>query len=198
MDLSLKTKRILALCVCCVLLAIAIYQNIRHDDSDINVNSEKSDDSAEDVIFVQDYNSEQTGNISGDSSVSEEPVTGIDCDSPVDYIAGLRIEREANRSEYTEDCMAIIENTESSQSDVLSAQDKILSVNSMIENEDALESALKNRGYEDVFVEFSDEGNVDVVLVAKNVSESEIETIATVIYSESGISSESLTVSSVY
>lgn len=196
--MSLKVKRILALCVCCALLAIAIYQNIRHDDSDSKVNAEGNKDTLEDVIFVQDYNSEETGNIGDGSSVSTEFATGVDCDSPVDYIAGLRIEREAVRSEYTEDCMSVIEDDKSSESDVLSAQDKILSVNSMIENEDLLESALKNRGYEDVFVEYGDEGNIDVVLIAENITSSEIDAIASVIYSETGVSSECLTVSSVY
>jgi len=192
--MSLKVKRILALCVCCVLLAAAIYQNIRQDDTDNDVNAGTGDvNQTEDVIFVQDYNSEQAGTTDG-----EGVPTGVECGDPIEYIAGLRIEREAERSAFTEECIAIIEDTSSSETDVLNAQDDIIAVNSVTESEDLLESALKSRGYEDVFVEYSDEGFIDIVLVAENVTESEIETISAVVYSEIEVSPEFLTVSSVY
>ncbi|MBE7065326.1 MAG: SpoIIIAH-like family protein [Ruminococcaceae bacterium] len=188
--MSLKVKRILALCVCCVLLAAAIYQNVRHDGVESGADS---GDESEDVVFVQDYNSEEADSILGDGVP-----TGVKCDNALDYIAGLRIEREADRSAYTEECLAIIDDTSSTESEILSAQDEILTVNSITECEDALESALKNRGYDDVYVGFGDDGFIDVVLVAENITQSEVETIATVVYSQTEISPEYLTVSSVY
>ncbi|MBQ8164416.1 MAG: SpoIIIAH-like family protein [Clostridia bacterium] len=197
--MSLKVKRILALCVCCVLLAAAIYQNIRTDDTNSGADVDSTiSESSEDVIFVQDYNSEEAGNIDGEQANTDVDLTGIKCDSPLDYIAGLRIEREAYRSALTEECMSIIESTSSSDAEVSIAQDEILAVNSMTETEDLLESALKSRGYEDVFAEYNDDGCIDIVLIAKNISESEIETITSMVYSESGVTSEYLTVSSVY
>lgn len=196
--MSLRVKRILALCVCCVLLAAAVYQNIRtSDDGDLDVAVTDSENS-EEVMFVQDYNSEEAGNIEEEQASAEETFTGIKCDSPLDYIAGLRIEREAYRSSFTEECMAVIDSPESSDAEVLVAQDEILSVNTMTETEDSLETALKSRGYEDVFAEYNDDGYLDIVLVAKNITDSEIDTIASMVYTESGISSECISVSSVY
>ena len=189
--MSLKMKRILALFVCCALLAAAIYQNVRSSDDDDAV--AKEDGLTEDVILVQDYNSEETGDLNGDSVA-----TGVLCSDPAGYIAGLRIEREAERSAYTEECLAIIENVSSGESEVLQAKDDILSVNSVIESETSLESALKNRGYEDVFVEYNEDGYVDIVLIAKNITESEIDMIASVVNDEVEVTSEYITVSSVY
>lgn len=188
--MSLKVKRILALLFCCVLLAAAIYQNVRSDDVDEMVNS---DENSKDVIFVQDNNSEETGTAEDDAVA-----TGVLCGDPVGYVTGLRIEREAERSAYTEECMAVIENISSAESEVLQAQDNILSVNSVIESELSLENMLKSRGYEDVFVEYNDDGFIDVVLVAKTITESEVDMITSVINSEVEVSSEYITIRSVY
>ena len=189
--MSLKVKRLLALFFCCALLAAAIYQNVRSGNADEV--AEPDDTLTEDVIFVQDYNSEETGESDGDSVA-----TGVLCGDPVGYIAGLRIEREAERSAYTEECLAVIENVSSAESDILQAQDDILSVNSVIESEKTLETMLKGRGYEDVFVEYNDDGYVDIVLVAKNITESEIDMITTAVNAEVEVTSEYITVRSVY
>lgn len=189
--MSLKVKRLLALFFCCALLAAAIYQNVRSDNGDAVVNPDDND--AEDVLFVEDNNSEETGESSGDSVA-----TGVLCDDPAGYIAGLRIEREAERSAYTEECLAVIEDVSSAESDVLRAQDDILTVNSVIESENALECMLKNRGYEDVFVEYNDDGYVDIVLIAETITESEVDMIASAVNSEVYVTSEYITVRSVY
>ena len=124
--------------------------------------------------------------------------TGINCDNPRDYIAGLRIEREADRSAFTEECLAVIDDADSTETEVLNAQDDIIAVSAMTECEDLLESSIKSRGYEDVFVGFDDDGFVEVVLIAETVTESEIDTISSAVFSQIGIEPEFLTVSSVY
>ena len=188
--MSLKVKRILALCVCFALLAVAVYQNIRHDVKESN---SETDEPSDEVIYVQDNNSENVDNVTGDGVP-----TGIKCDNPTDYIAGLRIEREAERSAFTEECLAVIDDTDSSETEVLNAQDEIIAVSAMTECEDLIESSIKSRGYEDVFVGFGDDGFVDVVLIAETVTASEIETISSVVFSQIEIEPEFLTVSSVY
>ena len=188
--MSLKVKRILALCVCFALLAVAVYQNIRHDVKDSGSDAEEPSD---EVIFVQDNNSEDV-----DGTVGDGVPTGVKCDNPMDYIAGLRIEREAERSAFTEECLAVIDDTDSSETDVLNAQEDIIAVSAMMQCEDMLESSIKSRGYEDVFVGFGDDGFVDVVLIAENVTSDEIVTISNTVFSQIEIEPEFLTVSSVY
>ncbi|MBQ8827822.1 MAG: SpoIIIAH-like family protein [Clostridia bacterium] len=199
----MKTKRIIALCVCCLLLAAAIYQNVHSrsgSDNEEVVNSDSSE--AEEVIFVQDYNNQEVGNDAESESTAEElsdtEETGVKCDNALDYIAELRIEREVLRSTEAEECMTIIEDTTASDGAKETAQETVDSISTMTEIEDSLESAIKSRGYEDVFVVYDDEGSIDVTVIAKNMTEDEVNSIAEIVHTESGISEEYMSVCSVY
>lgn len=160
-------------------------------------------ENSDEVIFVEDYNSQEVDGETedgepADGTETEEIATGIKCDNALDYIAEMRISREVSRSEATEECMAIIEDSTSSDSEITSAQEAVTSISTMTEIEDSLESAIKGRGYEDVFVIYDDDGSIDITVIAKNMTDSEVNTIAELVHSESGVTSEYMSVCSVY
>lgn len=200
MKLSAKAKKIIALCICCALLAVAIIQNVYTGIKDDNAATGKVEsgdnadvngepDDSQDVLAGENQSAEED---------AETVATGLKCESVADYISGLRLERDEVRSLAAEECMAIIENETSAEDDKAKAQETVQSIGMMQEIETSLETALKGKGYEDVFVIYNDQGEIDVTLVAKTLVQEEVSAIASIIHTSTGVSVGNMSLQSIY
>ncbi len=191
-----NVKKIIALCICCALLAAAVIQNVY---------SNKNSDSKPSGITDNNDSSDTLVN-NNDSSENEEPAgtdddsepTGIKCENTEDYLSGLRLERDRIRSLEAEECMSIIESDEFAEDEKTKAQETVQSIGVMQEIEVSVETALRDKGYEDVFVNYSIDGNIDVTLVAETLVEDEVMAIATVIEESTGVTLDCMSLKSIY
>ena len=173
--LSMRTKRIIALCICCALLALAIFQNIRSNSSD----SGKDDGGGN---LVVDGGSDQKG----DGNVNQEgPGEGTESglgitlvSNPEEYFASARLERMNNRSLAEEACLHVVNSEEASEEEKASAKEAAETLKLMGEIETNIETSILSRGYEDALVCLDDEGYVDITVLADSLNESEVMTLA--------------------
>ena len=197
-------KRIIALCVCCLLLAAAIVQNVysnRKKNAAGTGTPGNSDVLANDP-GNSDENTEGDGLLTNtqpeDGNGEKREPTGIKCGSVADYMAGLRLERDESRSIAAEACMTVIESEAADADEKTKAQETVQSISLMQEIENSIETVLKGEGYTDVFACYDTSGSFDVTLVAETMSQEEVMAIAYMIQTAAGIEISSLSVQSVY
>jgi stage III sporulation protein AH len=193
MKLSAKVKKIIALCICCALLAVAIIQNVYTGlkEEKQEATGSNQTDGSKDVLANDSEDVESSGD-------EDSVTTGLKCDSVEDYFSGLRLERDEVRSLAAEECMAIIENETAADEEKSKAQETVQSIGMMQEIENSLETALKSKGYQDVFVNYDNDGEIDVTLVADNLVQDEVSAIASIIQTSTGISIAKMSVQNVY
>ena len=193
MKLSAKVKKIIALCICCALLAVAIIQNVYTGlkEEKQEATGSNQTDGSKDVLSNDSEDLESSGD-------EDSVTTGLKCDSVEDYFSGLRLERDEVRSLAAEECMAIIENETAADEEKSKAQETVQSIGMMQEIENSLETALKSKGYQDVFVNYDNDGEIDVTLVADNLVQDEVSAIASIIQTSTGISIAKMSVQNVY
>ena len=193
MKLSAKVKKIIALCICCALLAVAIIQNVYTGlkEEKQEATGSNQTDGSKDVLSNDGEDLESSGD-------EDSVTTGLKCDSVEDYFSGLRLERDEVRSLAAEECMAIIENETAADEEKSKAQETVQSIGMMQEIENSLETALKSKGYQDVFVNYDNDGEIDVTLVADNLVQDEVSAIASIIQTSTGISIAKMSVQNVY
>lgn len=184
--MSLKVKRIVALCVCCVLLGAAVVQNLR-----------SSAVSAGQGSVDQPVDQPDTGG-TGNGNENDDPVSQPEEDRLVaEFFSGARLERESNRSMQEEACQTILSSAESSAEEKTAAQETVQVLSLRSEVELTLENAIKSRGYEDVFVLLDDSGAVDVTVWAESLAEEEVMILASLILDNTEAEMDQIVVQSI-
>jgi stage III sporulation protein AH len=161
---SIKTKRIIALSICLLLLAAAIFQNIRNNAKLAGKDNENDDGN----VLVNDGN---------DNNDDENTNTTDGSDEAKEFFAGARLERESDRSLSEAECLAVISDTEASEDEKTAATQMQLAIEMMNQMENTIETAIKSRGYNDVFVILDSDGFIKITVMAKELTEGEVETL---------------------
>lgn len=197
-------KRIIALCVCCLLLAAAIVQNVysnkkkaANDIKPSNLSDSSNKDNNGSDVLSKDPDKDVGTDTDGNSN-EQNAATGLLCSSTEDFMAELRINRDESRSAEAEECMAVIENANANADEKTRAQETVQSISIMQEIESSVETAIKGKGYKDAFVSYDKSGSFDVTIVAETMTENEVMSIAMMIQDAAGVSLECLSVQSVY
>ena len=137
--MSMRTKRLIALAFCLVLLAVAVVQNA-------------STDKAEAGTPV----GEGGVNDASDAVVEGKPesvgVGVIKVDDKGEYFAAVRLNKLNQRSEAEESFNEIIDNESSGENSIADAVAKMESLKQISKMEKNLETNILARGYEEVFV----------------------------------------------
>ena len=198
-------KRIIALCVCCLLLVAAIVQNVYSNRKKNAADTGGAPGNSDVLVNDPDGGDENTGGDGlltntqpGDDNSGKKEPTGIQCDSVADFMAGLRLERDESRSVAAEACMTVIESEAADADEKTKAQETVQSISLMQEIENTVETAIKGEGYADAFACFDDSGSFDVTVVAETMSQEEVMAIAYMIQTAAGLEISSLSVQSIY
>lgn len=178
--MSIKTKRIIALSICLLLLTAAIFQNIRNNSKAGNTDKDNNKDGL--IVNDGDDNDDETG---GEILDAEE------------FFAGARLDRESKRSLTEAECTAVIGDQDATDEEKAAAQELQLALEMMVELEGEMETAIKSRGYEDVFVELDENGYVNVTVMAEELTEQEVMALADVVVSAANISLDQLAIKSI-
>lgn len=154
--MSLKKKQIIALCICVLLLGVAIFQNLRKDTTVIS-NQANTNDNNSSVL---------AGNKPGAAD---------------EFFAGSRVSRESNRSSLEDSYKVVLADEKADTEAKTVASEKAQAISIMNECEKKMELSIKSRGYDDVFVIMDNDGNIDTTLKAEQVDQNEVMTIAGII-----------------
>jgi len=155
--MSLKKKQIVALCICVLLLGVAIFQNLRKDTTE-TANQVDTNENNNSSILV----AEQLG-------------------AADEFFAGSRVSRESSRSSLEDSYKVVIADVNANTDAKTIATEKAQAISIMNECEKKMEVAIKSRGYDDVFVIMDAEGNIDTTLKSDQVDQNEVMTIAGII-----------------
>ena len=169
-NMSMRTKRVIALSICVSLLAIAIIQNMKPDRGEAG---DKNGGSNVNVSVGGD--SEDVSNKPQDENVGAGVVKVNDSE---EYFATVRLNRLNARSQTEESCNEIIDSETASESNVADAVALIENLKKTSKMETDLETSVKSRGYGDVFVMIENEC-VYITVAAESLDGGEVSAIAT-------------------
>lgn len=173
-NMSMRTKRIIALVICVSLLAVAIVQNMRSDKAEAGV-----DDTGDVNISVGGSGTFDDGSQSTGGSRTEFDVGAgvIKVNDAEEYFAVIRLNRLNSRSKTEESCNEIIESDTANESNVADAVAAMEDLRKTAQMETDLETAVKSRGYNDVFVSIEND-SVYITVLADSLDEAEVSAIA--------------------
>ncbi len=173
-NLSLKSKRIIALCVCLLLLSVAVLQNVRTGSSHA----------------VQGDGDSTVGN----SDILQDLVGVSKIDDSEEYFAQKRLNRLNLQSSLTEEYQSVIGDTEASADAVTEAKDMLDTLNTVMQYENDLETQIKSMGYQDVFASFEGTGELDITVLTESLNDADVNTIAVCAAELTNVSVDQITI----
>ncbi len=174
-NMSLRSKRILALSVCVLLLGAAIVQNIRSGSSTA-------------VKPGEDMSLE------GESDMLPELVGVSKIEDSEEYFAQQRLNRLNTQSVLTEEYQNVIDDTSAEEDAVAEAEEMLTALNEVMMHENDLEVQIKSMGYQDVFASLELDGDVDIIILTQSLNEADVNTIAQLVCDVTQISVDQITV----
>lgn len=174
-NMSMRTKRIIALVVCVSLLAVAIIQNVKTNKGEAG--NKTGGDNVN--ISVGNPNDKDGSNDASNGNDASDVGKGvIKVNDTEEYFATIRLNRLNSRSETEESCNEIIDSETASESNVADAVAQMETLKKTTKMETDLETAVKSRGYDDVFVIIEND-SVYITVQADSLDGSEASAIAT-------------------
>ncbi len=170
-NFKLTKKGAIALGVLVVLLAGAIYLNIM-----INRDASNPTDAL------------------GGKHAPEESTAPVAANVYSEYFAAFRKERNSIREQEIEYLRAIISEKTSDSETVDNAQKRLMELVSNMEQEFAIESLVRSKGFLDVAVTFRS-GNVSVIIDGESLSDEEVARIQDIVINETGLKAENIRIS---
>ena len=160
-NLSQRTKRIIALSICVLLLGLAIVQNL---SSERGAASQVGEDSS----------------VSGDADTLVDLVGVSKIEDEEEYFAGKRLQRLNQQSALADEYESVMEDQSADKDAISEAQSMLASLNAVMTCENDLESKIKSLGYMDVFAELTTDGMVDITVLAESLTEADVQSIAVI------------------
>ena len=176
MKFRFTKKGIIALSLLAVLLAGAIWLNIR-------VNSGHEDKKEDGEAQKEQQDTLQT---------DDAPAANADVFN--DYFAAFRNERNDIRAQEIEYLRMIIADETTDKAALLDAQNRLLELVNNMEKEFAIESLIRGKGFPDAAVTVRN-GSVNVVVEGKALTDEEVARILDVVCRETGVSAKQVKIS---
>lgn len=178
--------------------------NGENNENDWNINSANTNNSdivnsdlIDMVSLDQDasdiINAEDVSNVSSQGDDSEDAVltSGM---TIADYMAQSKLDREQTRGMTKEALLEIINNDTLTSEEKQSAIDSLVSINSIVEKENAAETLLKSKGFSEVIVSIQD-NQVDVVVGKESLTDAEVAQIEDIIKRKTEMGVENIVIS---
>lgn len=144
-NMSMRTKRLIALAVCLVLLAVAVVQNASADRAEAGNTSDVGN------VNISTGNGDENTDLLVDKPADVGSGV-INVDDAEEYFATIRLNKLNDRSETEESCNEIIDSEAAAEETVAEAVAQMESLKKIAKTEESLETNIMSRGYEDVFV----------------------------------------------
>lgn len=186
-------------------LAAATSQEVTEDTYDISEEDAlleddiftDTEDPALDTAQVQEETDEETDTADTEEASVENPgetvLTGTVVEN-VNFAVEMKMNREQVRSENKESLQAIIDSESLSDAQKQDAVDKMVALTDIAEKEAAAEMLLEAKGFTDVVVSISSDGDADVVLDMGDVTDAKRAQIEDIVSRKAGIAAEKIVI----
>lgn len=182
-----------------VMLAVAGYLTYATDDDTWKSNDSILEISDEDITVehqVVDINSldqDASDILASETKVVEDAVltSGI---TIADYMAQSKLDREQMRGVTKEALLEIINHDGVTSEEKQTAIDSLVSMNSVVEKENATETLLKSKGFSEVIVSIQ-ENQVDVVVGKESLTDAEVAQIEDIVKRKTEMGVENIIIS---
>ncbi|RKI41142.1 SpoIIIAH-like family protein [bacterium D16-51] len=154
----------------------------------------KTDISAEDE-GSDDYTVNEDGEVVASKENPGEAVM-VSNSLSGDYFSSAKLSREQNRAKNKSTLMEIINNKSVASADKKAAVKEVAAITAAAEKENAAELMLEAKGFSDAMVSIS-EGNADVVVSAKELSNQQIAQIEDIVKRKTGIAAQKIVITPV-
>ena len=115
-----------------------------------------------------------------------------------DFFAQAKLNRQITREKNSEALKALAEDPNADKDTKKKANDERLKAISNSEKEMKMETLIKNKGFSDVIVLFSDEGRIDVVVKAPNLTSAYTAQIADIVSRQANVDMDKIVISNKY
>ncbi|HCL01629.1 MAG TPA: stage III sporulation protein AH [Lachnoclostridium phytofermentans] len=165
---------------------------------DENKTASDANKDATDQLAEKDKDSAQTSNENGTAKDDQgtNPGEAVLVNSNVidkSFFANAKLKREQTRAKSREDLLALVENPNISAKQKEQAGDRVLELTAISEKENATEIQLDAKGFSDAVVTIN-EGRVDVVVNAPNLTEQDMAIIEDVVMTKTGVTLDKITI----
>lgn len=165
---------------------------------DENKTASGADKDATDQLAEKDKDSAQASNENGTAKddQSTNPGEAVLANSNIidkSFFANAKLKREQTRAKSKDDLLALIDNPNISAKQKEAAGDKVLELTAISEKESATEIQLDAKGFSDSVVTIND-GHVDVVVNAPNLTEQDMAIIEDVVMTKTGVTLDKISV----
>lgn len=162
---------------------------------------ETSGDAAETMTKdISDEDSKDvTVNDSGEVVASQEnPGEAVMVSNTIgsDYFSSAKLSREQTRAKNKETLMQIVNNKEVASADKKAAVNEVAQITQLTEKENATETMLQAKGFQEAMVSISD-GTADVVVNAEELSSKQMAQIIDIVKRKTGLSAENIVITPV-
>jgi len=165
-------------------------KDAKAEDKTEVASEEETENADEKVDEVATYDVSDTGEVVANNEEKEGTETGeavlVSTTTSPNYFVTNKLEREQTRAKSKANYLEIIDNVNISDEVKADAVDMMLKMTAIVEKEDATESLLEAKGFEDALVRISEDGKVDVVINAASVSEQETAQIEDIVKRKTG------------
>lgn len=111
-----------------------------------------------------------------------------------DYFAQTKLDKEISRSRDADEFMKIVEDENASAEIKEEAYNKMMALIDLSDKEMRIEALIKKQGFKDVIVLFADDGSVDVVVKAPNLTEAQVAQISDIVSRQANVSVDKIVV----
>ncbi len=164
--MKVGTKHIILFVLAISLIAVGYMRNeiigfFKGDPDTSEVNKDKNDDGSEDALSTNTL-----------------------------YFSSNRLERDTSRGKVKETYENITKDTNAGEDVKTEAYEKIMKLAETAECETKIEGLIREKGFSDAYVCFNDQGEVDIMIKAENLTQEQVTQVADIVirYSEADFS----------
>lgn len=179
-NFKLTKKGVIALAALVVLLAGAIWLNIRLNNADRAEQNENADGTAAPGNAAEAGTNAST--VGGSANIYSS------------YFSSFRDERNLVRAQEIEYLRMILEEDESDAETVLNAKDRLMELVSNMEKEFAIESQIRAKGFLDAAVTLRSDA-ISVIIDGESLSDEEVARILDIVQTETGAEASKIKIS---
>lgn len=132
--------------------------------------------------------------VDGSGEPGEAVLTGGNTSAVIDFMAQIQLDREQVRTKNKETLLEIINNTNISESQKQTAIDHMVRMTEISEKENATETLLSTKGFENTVVSINDNG-VDVVIGLTAISDAERAQIEDIVKRKTELAADKIVIS---
>jgi len=171
----------------------------KDDSVETSADSKEEDDTKTDLSAEDEGSDDYTVNEDGEVVASKDnPGEAVMVSNSLsgDYFSSAKLSREQNRAKNKSTLMEIINNKSVASADKKAAVKEVAAITEASEKENAAELMLEAKGFTDAMVSIS-EGNADVVVSAKELSNRQIAQIEDIVRRKTGIAAQKIVITPV-